>query len=90
AGAALRAVGRDARHHRSPNAGWPEAAMAGALGFGLAGPRAYGGVLSTDRVMNDGGRRDLGAADIRAAVRLYWRANTGLALLLAAVLWAVT
>ncbi|MGY6411983.1 MAG: adenosylcobinamide-phosphate synthase CbiB [Alkalilacustris sp.] len=90
AGHALRAVARDARHHRSPNAGWPEAALAGALGFGLAGPRAYGGVMSTDRVMNDGGRRDLGPADIRAAVRLYWRANTGLALLLAAVLWAMT
>ena len=39
------AVRRDARRHRSPNAGWPEAAMAGALGFALAGPRLYGGVL---------------------------------------------
>lgn len=89
AGAALRAVARDARHHRSPNAGWPEAALAGALGFGLAGPRAYGGTLSTDRVMNAGGRRDLGPADIRAAVGLYWRACTTLALLLALLLVAV-
>ena len=39
-----RAVWRDARKHRSPNAGWPEAAMAGALGLSLAGPRVYGGV----------------------------------------------
>ncbi|MFN3644425.1 MAG: adenosylcobinamide-phosphate synthase CbiB [Gemmobacter sp.] len=68
---ALRAVVRDARHHRSPNAGWPEAAMAGALGLGLAGPRAYGGVMTTDRVMNDGGRRALTAADIRSALALY-------------------
>ncbi len=47
--AAVRAwqtVMRDARHHRSPNAGWPEAAMAGALGLALAGPRVYDGVLS--------------------------------------------
>ena len=39
---AARAVGRDAARHRSPNAGWPEAAMAGALGLKLAGPRVYG------------------------------------------------
>ncbi|MGY6634122.1 MAG: cobalamin biosynthesis protein CobD/CbiB [Alkalilacustris sp.] len=91
-GAALRAALNDARHHRSPNAGWPEAALAGALGFGLAGPRAYGGTLSTDPVMNRAGRRDLGPADIRAAVRLYWRACTALALLLtllAALLWGL-
>ncbi len=42
AGAAVRAVWRDAGKHRSPNAGWPEAAMAGALGLKLAGPRVYG------------------------------------------------
>ncbi len=65
------AVRRDARGHRSPNAGWPEAAMAGALGFALAGPRRYGGVLVEDATMGAGGRRELGAADIRAALRLY-------------------
>ncbi len=43
--AAWRAVWRDAKKHRSPNAGWPEAAMAGALGIALAGPRSYGGVM---------------------------------------------
>ena len=59
------AVRRDARGHRSPNAGWPEAAMAGALGFALAGPRRYGGVLVEDATMGAGGRRELGAADIR-------------------------
>ena len=43
-GAALRTIRRDASHHRSPNAGWPEAAMAGALGIRLSGPRVYDGV----------------------------------------------
>lgn len=72
---AARAVWRDAGGHRSPNAGWPEAAMAGALGFALAGPRVYGGVLVADVEMGRGGRRDLGAADIRRALRLYWVAD---------------
>ena len=49
-GAAWRAVRRDAARHRSPNAGYPEAAMAGALGLSLAGPRSYGGVLVDDAV----------------------------------------
>lgn len=72
---AWRAVLRDAQKHRSPNAGWPEAAMAGALGLALAGPRAYGGVMVDDALMGDGGRREANAADIRAALRLYWTAD---------------
>ena len=72
---AWKAVLRDARKHRSPNAGWPEAAMAGALGLALAGPRAYGGVMVDDAFMGDGGRREANARDIRAALRLYWTAN---------------
>jgi adenosylcobinamide-phosphate synthase len=83
AGAAWRAVRRDASAHRSPNAGWPEAAMAGALGFALAGPRRYGGELVADAVMGAGGRRALAAADIRRALRLYWIADALLAALLA-------
>ena len=67
---AWQAVIRDAPRHRSPNAGYPEAAMAGALGLALAGPRVYGGVRIEDAVMGDG-RRDANAADIRAALRLY-------------------
>jgi adenosylcobinamide-phosphate synthase len=67
---AMRAVWRDARHHGSPNAGWPEAAMAGALGLSLAGPRVYGEALVEDAFMGDG-RRDATAADIRRALRLY-------------------
>ncbi len=64
---------RDARHHRSPNAGWPEAAMAGALGLRLAGPRSYDGMLVDDHWMGDG-RVDANARDIRHALRLYTRA----------------
>jgi adenosylcobinamide-phosphate synthase len=73
AGAAVAAVLRDARHHRSPNAGWPEAAMAGALGLRLAGPRTYGDTVVDDRWMGNG-RAEAAAADIRAALALYRRA----------------
>ncbi len=74
AAGAWRVVRRDAPHHRSPNAGYPEAAMAGALGLALAGPRQYGGVLIDDAFMGDG-RRHAAAADIRAALSLYRRAD---------------
>jgi len=79
---AWRAMWRDAGRHRSPNAGWPEAAMAGALGLALAGPRRYGGVLVEDAFMGDG-RREASAADIRAALRLYRAADALLIALLA-------
>ncbi|WP_292180874.1 cobalamin biosynthesis protein, partial [Mesorhizobium sp.] len=62
---------RDAKKHRSPNAGWPEAAMAGALGLALAGPRSYGGVLVDDVFMGEGGRREADSIDIRRALKLY-------------------
>jgi adenosylcobinamide-phosphate synthase len=71
---AWRAVWRDASRHRSPNAGYPEAAMAGALGLALAGPRVYAGVLIDDAIMGHG-RRDATAADIRAALALFRRAD---------------
>ena len=68
--AAVRTAFNDARHHASPNAGWPEAAMAGALGFKLAGPRVYDGVAVDDAWMGDG-KADLTVADIRRALALY-------------------
>ncbi len=68
--AAWRAVRRDASHHRSPNAGWPEAAIAGALGLRLAGPRVYGDVRVEDRWMGDG-RAEADASDIDRALTLY-------------------
>lgn len=67
---AVRAVRRDARRHRSPNAGWPEAAIAGALGLKLAGPRLYDGVLVGDAWMGHG-RSDLDAEDVQRALRLF-------------------
>ena len=67
---AWRAVSRDARHHRSPNAGWPEAAVAGALGLRLAGPRVYGETLVADAWMGDG-RADATLDDLAAALGLY-------------------
>jgi adenosylcobinamide-phosphate synthase len=68
---AWHAVWRDAKKHRSPNAGWPEAAMAGALGLALAGPRSYGGVVVEDAFMGEGGRREADSTDIRRALKLY-------------------
>ncbi|CCV07601.1 Cobalamin biosynthesis protein cobD [Mesorhizobium metallidurans STM 2683] len=72
---AWRTVRRDAKKHRSPNAGWPEVAMAGALGLALAGPRSYGGVVVEDAFMGDGGRREAESADIRQALKLYRTAD---------------
>jgi adenosylcobinamide-phosphate synthase len=83
AAAAWRAVLRDAARHRSPNAGYPEAAMAGALGLSLAGPRVYGGVTIDDATMGDG-RRDATATDIRQALTLYQYADAILVALVAA------
>jgi adenosylcobinamide-phosphate synthase len=70
AAAAIAAVRRDARRHRSPNAGWPEAAMAGALGLKLGGPRIYSGDFVEDHWMGSG-RADASSSDIRAALRIY-------------------
>jgi adenosylcobinamide-phosphate synthase len=89
AAAAWRATWRDAPAHRSPNAGYPEAALAGALGLALAGPRVYGGITVDDALMGDG-RRDARAADIRAALALYRRADgilVGVAAVLVALVW---
>jgi adenosylcobinamide-phosphate synthase len=78
--AALRAMWRDAAGHQSPNAGWPEAAMAGALDIRLGGPRSYEGETVDLQWMGDG-RADLDAADIRRALSLYGRALSLLAAL---------
>ena len=80
--AALAAALRDAGHHRSPNAGWPEAAMGGALDLALAGPRRYGERVVEDPFIGGSGPADAGA--IRRAVSLLDSAR----LLMAAALTA--
>jgi len=60
----------DAKKHESPNAGWPEAAFAGALDMKLGGPRSYEGEV-VDLPSFGTGRADLGSADIERALRLY-------------------
>ncbi len=77
-GAAFRIMWSDAGKHRSPNAGWPEAAMAAALGLALAGPRRYSGVMVSDPFLNDRGRREARPDDIDRALRVYRAANAAL------------
>ncbi|MBS1182459.1 MAG: cobalamin biosynthesis protein CobD [Proteobacteria bacterium] len=84
AAAAIRAIDRDARRHKSPNAGWPEAAMAGALGLRLNGPKVYGDTRVEDAWMGDG-RAEANAYDIDRALRLYRRALFLIAVLLGLV-----
>jgi len=67
---AFRTILRDAKKHASPNAGWPEAAMAGALDFALGGPRDYPGEGTKTTWIGDG-RARLDGTDIRRAVILY-------------------
>lgn len=67
-----RAIVSDARRHKSPNAGWPEAAMARALDVALAGPRAYHGQTQTFPYVHPDGRQKLDATDIEAAARILW------------------
>ena len=84
ASAAWHATWQDAARHRSPNAGYPEAAMAGALGLALAGPRTYDGVNVDDAVMGFG-HRNADATDIRRALSLFRRADAALIVLLALI-----
>jgi len=86
---AITATLRDAPKHRSPNAGWPEAAMGGALGLQLAGPRSYSGVMTPGTPMGDG-RTEATADDIFRALRLYRIAvaiGWGLAMAAALAAW---
>ncbi len=81
-GAAFAAMRADARRHRSPNAGWPEAAMAGALGVRLSGPRVYGDRVAPEPWVN-AGAPDPTAGDLARGLGLYRRAMLVLALPLA-------
>jgi adenosylcobinamide-phosphate synthase len=81
-GAAIRATLADAGKHRSPNAGWPEAAAAGALGLALGGPRRYIGTVMNEPWLGDGRARAT-VVDIGAALKLYLAAGACFAALLA-------
>ncbi|MEM7685404.1 MAG: CobD/CbiB family cobalamin biosynthesis protein, partial [Pseudomonadota bacterium] len=88
--AAVPVMFRDAPGHRSPNAGWPESAMAALLGVALAGPRQYGDQVVDDPYMNAEGRREATADDIYRAISILWRAwflMLGLAIAYTALFW---
>ena len=82
---AFRVMLRDAPRHRSPNAGWPEAATAALVGVAISGPRSYGGRIMPQPWVHGEGRRAATPGDINRAVRIIWRAwAMGLGLLVAA------
>ena len=87
-GGALATAWRDAGKHDSPNAGWPEAAMAGALGVRLLGPRSYDGEFVDEPWMGNG-RMEMKANDIRTTLGLY-RAACGAQLLVLVILVALS
>ena len=81
-------IRRDAGLHRSPNAGWPEAAMAVCLGVALSGPRSYHGKIRDEPFVHPEGVREIGPAEIDRGVAALWRAWAG-AVTLAAVIAVV-
>ena len=88
-GRALLTMVRDAPRHSSPNAGWPEAAMAGALGLALLGPRRYGDMAAADATWLGDGRTEATAADLRRAVRVFAAACALVAATAAAIAAAI-
>ena len=84
-GQAWRTMVRDAPRHSSPNAGWPEAAMAGALGLALLGPRHYEGEAAADEAWLGDGRKDATADDVRRTVWVFAAACALVAVLTAAI-----
>lgn len=85
---AAKVILRDAPLHRSPNAGWPEAAMASVLNIALSGPRAYAGKMQNFPWVNGEGNRSSGPKDIDKAVAVIWRAWGGLLLIVTIIAFA--
>jgi len=84
---ALKIMWRDARKHKSPNAGWPESALAATLRIAVAGPRVYNGVTTDDPFLNAEGRRKLDAVDVSDAMTTLWMAWS--VLLVIAIIYGV-
>ena len=84
-GRAWRTMLRDAPRHSSPNAGWPEAAMAGALGLALLGPRHYEGEAAADEAWLGDGRKAATAGDLRRTVWVFALACALVAVLTAGI-----
>ena len=84
---AFRVMARDGRKHRSPNAGWPEAAMAGALAVALSGPRSYGDGIAAEPWLGEEFSARIGAAEIRRALYVFAVACLINAILVAAIAW---
>ncbi|MEX0305525.1 MAG: adenosylcobinamide-phosphate synthase CbiB [Leisingera sp.] len=82
------AIAADARKHRSPNAGWPEAAMARALNTSLAGPRSYDGQMRDFPWVNADGTKSANAETINRSVALLWQ-SWALALALTVAIAAI-
>jgi adenosylcobinamide-phosphate synthase len=80
-----RIMARDARKHLSPNAGWPEAAMAGALNVQMGGDAVYDGEWIARKTLGDGERPD--ATDLKTALGIYVRACLLLWLIAGALIW---
>lgn len=87
-GGGWRTLWRDHARHASPNAGWTEAAMAGALGLRLAGPVAYDGV-TYDKAWIGDGRAEASTDDVRRALRIYVTACLLLLLIAGGIEWAL-
>ncbi|WP_426227961.1 adenosylcobinamide-phosphate synthase CbiB [Pararhizobium sp. DWP3-4] len=85
AGNALGVALRDHGLHRSPNSGWPEAAMAGALDVQLAGPRIYAGALVNEPMIHGAGRAVATVADVETGVSIFYGACGSLVVLVAIV-----
>jgi adenosylcobinamide-phosphate synthase len=83
---AMRTMLKDAGKHRSPNAGWPESAMAGALGLALAGPRRYQELVVDDPWIGDG-RTQATALDVFRALSVFAVACALNALVIATIAW---
>ena len=81
-------IRRDAPLHRSPNAGWPEAAMAVVLNVALSGPRSYHGARKDFPWVWTEGRRDPGPPEIDAACRALWRSWAGALVVVVLMWWA--